>query len=151
MNQTDETLPAMLAAYSRAVASKDLEAFLQLYDPSVRVFDAWDAWSYEGRDAWRECIQAWFAAGGAVQVRFEDVQTCNLGGFGTVTAIVTYASVAADGTQPREIQNRLTWNLRDRGGAWRIFHEHTSAPIRFGHSQPILRRGGESFAPSASS
>jgi len=137
----ENTVAGMPAAYSMAVGAKDVEAFLNLYDPAVRVFDAWDAWSYEGRDTWRSCVQAWFAAGGdELSVRFDDVRTLQAGDFGTLTSVVTYASAAPDGTARRELQNRITWVLRKEQGAWRIVHEHTSAPVDPAHQKAILRR-----------
>ena len=141
-NKTDDNLVRqVMFAYSRAVAAKDADAFMQLYDAEVRVFDAWDAWAYEGRDAWRDCVRAWFAGSdGGIGATFDDVRASVATGFATLSAIVTYAAIAEDGTRTRELQNRLTWVLRSDGGAWRIVHEHTSAPIDLGKAKPILRR-----------
>lgn len=140
MNEIEEKLKTMLDAYSQAVATRDVQAFLNLYDPAVRVFDAWQTWSYDGEDAWRECIRGWFAGIDRVDVSFEDVRLETAEDFAALTALTTYAAVGADGTRIREMQNRLTWILRSGSGRWRIVHEHTSAPIDFAHSNAILRR-----------
>jgi len=47
-----------------------------------------------------------------------------------VSAFTTFAAESPDGTELRSMNNRLTWILRkDAGGAWKIAHEHTSAPV----------------------
>lgn len=137
-----EEAAAMLDAYARAVADRDLDAFLRLYDPAVCVFDAWDTWIYEDREAWRRCVNAWFTSTAGVQVRFEDVrqEKSDDSSFAALTAIATYSALAPDGTTCKEMQNRITMVLRRSGDVWCIVHEHTSAPIDLGHSKPILRR-----------
>ena len=132
----------VLDSYQSAVFAKDAEALMRLYDPGVRVFDAWGVWSYEGAAAWRKAIDAWFASlgGEKVKVTFDDVQTRSAPDLAVVNAIVTYAGISAEGVQLREMQNRLTWCLHGAGGAFRIVHEHTSAPISFDESKAILRR-----------
>jgi hypothetical protein len=40
----------------------------------------------------------------------------------------------------RAMQNRLTWALKPAGSAWKIVHEHTSAPMGFKDSKVILQR-----------
>jgi ketosteroid isomerase-like protein len=38
------------------------------------------------------------------------------------------------------MHNRLTWALKQENGAWKIVHEHTSAPVDFKTSKVILQR-----------
>ena len=38
------------------------------------------------------------------------------------------------------MQNRLTWVLKQKDGAWKIVHEHTSAPVDFETAKVILQR-----------
>ena len=46
-----------------------------------------------------------------------------------VSAFLTYKAVSRDGAELRSLNNRLTWVLRKNDdGAWKIAHEHTSAP-----------------------
>lgn len=115
---------------------------MRLYDPSVRVFDAWGVWSYEGSAAWRRAVEGWFSSLGAerVKVTFDDVQTSAGRELSLVSAVVTYAGLSAQGEELRAMQNRLTWALRITDRGLRIVHEHTSAPIDFNHSKAILRR-----------
>lgn len=147
MNETTEkSIARVLDSYQSAVLAKDVEAFMRLYDPSVRVFDAWGVWSYEGATKWRTAIQGWFTSLGTerVEVSFDDVRISAGRELAIVSAVVTYAGLSAEGDPLRAMQNRLTWALRTTGHVWRIVHEHTSAPIGFDDSKAILRREGVS-------
>ncbi len=142
MNDTEKSIARVLEAYESAVFSRDVEAFMRLYDPKVRVFDAWGAWSYEGSAAWQSAIEAWFTSLGTerVKVRFDEVQSSGGRELATVSAIVTYAGLSSQGEPLRAMQNRITWILRTTGHVLRIVHEHTSAPIGFDDSKAILQR-----------
>ena len=142
MNDTEKSIARVLGSYESAVFSKDVEAFMRLYDPGVRVFDTWGVWSYEGAAAWQRAIEGWFTSLGTerVKVAFEEVQTSGGREVAAVSAIVTYAGVSAQGEQLRAMQNRITWVLRTTGHNLRIIHEHTSAPIDFNESKAILER-----------
>jgi uncharacterized protein (TIGR02246 family) len=122
----------MLDAYAAAVRAKDVEAFVGLYADDVRTFDLWSEWSYDGKDALRAMVSEWFgslADDELVAVAFDDVRTQAGPDVGAVSAFTAFAAVAPDGTELRSMNNRLTWVLRKDGdGAWKIAHEHTSAP-----------------------
>jgi len=124
------------------VYAKDVDAFMRLYDPGVRVFDAWGVWSYEGSAAWQRAVEAWFQSLGTerVKVAFDAVKTSEGRESAIVSAVVTYAGVSAQGEELRSMQNRLTWALRVSGHVLRIVHEHTSAPIGFDDQKAILQR-----------
>ena len=143
MSDTEKSIAQVLESYESAVYAKNVEAFMRLYDPHVRVFDTWGVWSYEGAEAWQRAIEGWFTSLGTerVKVRFDDVHTSAGRDLSVVTAIVTYAGVSAQGEQLRALQNRITWVLRTTGHVPRIVHEHTSAPIGFDDSKAILARG----------
>ena len=122
----------MLTAYAAAVRAKDVEAFLGLYADDARTFDLWSVWSYDGKDALREMVTEWFGSlpdDEVVAVKFDDVRTQTGEDVAAVTAFTIFAAVSPDGTELRSMNNRLTWVLRkDADGAWKIVHEHTSAP-----------------------
>ncbi len=122
----------MLTAYAAAVRAKDVDAFLGLYADDARTFDLWSVWSYDGKDALREMVAEWFGSlpdDEVVAVKFDDVRTQTGADVAAVSAFTTFAAVAPDGTELRSMNNRLTWVLRkDADGAWKIVHEHTSAP-----------------------
>jgi uncharacterized protein (TIGR02246 family) len=122
----------MLAAYAAAVRAKDVDAFVGLYADDVRNFDLWSEWSYDGKDALRGMVAEWFGSlpdDEIVSVEFDDVRTQSGTDVAAVSAFTTFAAVSPDGTELRSMNNRLTWVLRkDADGAWKIAHEHTSAP-----------------------
>lgn len=142
MSDTDQAVTRIIETYRSAVLAKDVEAFMRLYDPKVRVFDAWGVWSYGNADAWRRTVESWFSslATERVKVTFDDVVVSEARDSAIVSAIVTYANLAADGTALRSMQNRLTWGLKTSGHVLRIVHEHTSAPIGFDDQKAILQR-----------
>lgn len=143
MTVLDKDLTRLLEAYQKAAFDKDVDAFMRLYDPKVRVFDTWGVWVYDGAEAWRRAVEGWFTGLGAerVKVRFDDVQALAGKDLSSLSAVVTYAAVAAEGTPPlRAMQNRISWVLRTSGHVPRIVHEHTSAPVGFDDARAILVR-----------
>jgi uncharacterized protein (TIGR02246 family) len=139
MNHVDIDI---LERYAAAVLAKDVGAFIALYSPDVRVFDAWGCWSYEGAAAWREAARQWFAslANESVAVSAQEVRVTGGQDAALLSAIVTYASISPAGERLRAMQNRLSWGLARHGDSWRIVHEHTSAPIGFDDMKGILTR-----------
>ena len=142
MSDIDKSTARVLETYKSAVLAKDVEAFMRLYDPGVRVFDAWGVWSYEGAAAWQVAVEGWFTSLGTerVKVTFDDVQTSEGRDFVVISAIATYAGISAQGEPLRAMQNRITWALKTIGHVPRIVHEHTSAPLGFNDSKAILQR-----------
>src|SRR5436305_3227404 len=122
----------MLTAYAAAVRAKDVEAFLDLYADAARNLDLWSEWSYDGKDALRAMVAEWFGSlpdDEVVVVKFDDVRTHAGSEVAAVSAFTTFAAESSSGTELRSMNNRLTWVLRkDADGAWKIVHEHTSAP-----------------------
>jgi ketosteroid isomerase-like protein len=142
VNELDKDIARLLAAYSEAVFNKDVTTFIRLYDPRVRIFDAWGVWVHEGAGAWQLAVEAWFTSLGTERVRvtFDDVDVVVGKDVSSVNATVTYAGLSAEGDQLRAMQNRLTWVLRTIGHVPRIIHEHTSAPVGFEDMKAILSR-----------
>jgi ketosteroid isomerase-like protein len=142
VSDIEKSVERILKSYESAVYAKDVGAFIQLYDPAVRVFDTWGVWSHEGSEAWQRAIEGWFMSLGTerVKVRFDDLRTLAGQEFASVSAIVTYAAVSAEGAPLRSMQNRLSWVLRTSGHVLRIVHEHTSAPVGFDDAKAILQR-----------
>ena len=121
----------MLAGYADAVRAKDVDAFLNLYADDVRTFDLRSVWSYDGKAALREMVAEWFGSLGTdtVRVEFDDVRSQAGDDVAAVSAFTTFRGLSAEGEELRSMNNRLTWILRKEGdGAWKIVHEHTSAP-----------------------
>ena len=146
MADIDKSIARIVESYKAAVFAKDVPALMRLYDPAVRVFDAWGVWSYEGAEAWQRTAEGWLHSLGSerVKVSFDEARTVGGPDMALHSAIVTYASVGADGQAVRSMHNRLTWVLRTSGHVLRIVHEHTSAPIGFEDSKAILQRDAAS-------
>lgn len=145
MSDTEKQVLRALDTYKSAVLAKNAETFMHLYDPDVRVFDTWGTWSYEGAAAWRIAVEGWFSSLGneSVRVSFDDVKIVGDKSFASMSAIVTYAAVSAQGQALRAMQNRISWVLRSSGHVLRVVHEHTSAPLGFEDTKAILERQGK--------
>ena len=142
MSADIESVLALLEAYQIAVHAKDVDAFAALYDPDVRIFDMWGAWSCEGIGAWRAMAADWFGSLGAdsVVVGVDHARVQVEQNLASVQAFLTFTGVSAHGETLRAMDNRLTWVLLRRAGAWKIVHEHTSAPADFATSALMLQR-----------
>jgi ketosteroid isomerase-like protein len=142
VSDVEKEVRRVIGSYAAAVLAKDVEAFMRLYHPAVRVFDAWGVWLYEGAPAWRIAVEGWFASLGSEKVRvsFSELQSATEHTLAVVSAIVTYAAESAQGEPLRSMQNRITWVLRESGHVFRIAHEHTSAPIGLEDAKAILAR-----------
>ena len=133
----------MLDAYAAAVRAKDADAFLALYADDVRSFDLWERWSYDDKDALSAMVSGWFgslADDETVEVSFDEIRTQPGEDVAAVSAFTTFAAVSPSGERLRAMNNRLTWVLRrDADGAWKIAHEHTSAPAGDGGKVQLAR------------
>jgi ketosteroid isomerase-like protein len=101
-----------------------------LYTDDVRTFDLWSVWSYDGKAAFREMVAECGSLGSdVVAVEFDEIRLEAADEVAAVSAFTTYRALSPEGEELRSMNNRLTWVLRKDGdGAWRIAHEHTSAP-----------------------
>jgi uncharacterized protein (TIGR02246 family) len=131
-----------MEAYAAAVFTKDADAFAALYAPEVRIFNLWAKWSHDGVEAWHAMAVDWFGSLGAerVVVGWDDARTSLTGEFAILQAFFTYKAVSAEGAELRAMSNRLTWVLTPTNGAWKIIHEHTSAPVDSATMKVILKR-----------
>ena len=142
MPELDSAVARIQASYASAVLQRDAEAFTRLYDPAVRVFDAWGVWEYKGAELWRRAVEGWFTSLGTerVKVTFAETESHGSAAMAITSAIATYAGFSAQGEEVRSMQNRITWGLRTTGHVLRIVHEHTSAPVGFEDMKAILQR-----------
>jgi|SRR5579864_9550831 len=143
MNDPDEPVRRMMEAYRAAVLAKDVDGFVNLYDRGARIFDLWGKWAYNGVEEWRKAVSDWFGSLGTerVVVEFDEVKAVVAGGLAFVHTLVTYRGQSAEGQALRAMVNRLTWALaKPDDGAWKIVHEHTSAPADPETSKVILTR-----------
>ncbi len=142
MPELDSAVAKLQASYASAALQRDSEAFMRLYDPAVRVFDAWGVWEYKGAELWRRAVEGWFISLGTerVKVTFSETESHGSLAMAITSAVATYASLSAQGEEVRSMQNRITWGLRTTGHVLRIVHEHTSAPVGFEDMKAILQR-----------
>ena len=145
MGEIEASVARVIEGYKAAVAARSIDALMRLYDPSVRVFDAWGVWSYEGAAAWQIAVEGWFAShpSDRFTVNFDEVRAFSSPAFASVSAIVTYAVVSPQGEPINSMQNRLSWILKTSSHVPRIIHKHTSAPIGFEDQKAILSRAGK--------
>ncbi len=131
-----------LDAYKAAVFAKDVDAFVALYADDVRVFDMWGEWQVDGLAAWRAMAADWFGSLGdeRVLVDFTDLRTNVDGGLAVGHVLVAYAAIDLEGGVLRSLTSRFSVALRREGGAWKIFHEHSSAPLDHATTKAILTR-----------
>lgn len=124
---------AVAEAYSAAARALDVDALLALYAPDAVIYDLFGSEPFTTAEAWRSQVEEWFGS-----LEPGDVNTAAFGELTTFTAealvlahgIVRYGMAGPDGADKGGITNRLTWALRQGAdGAWRIVHEHTSAPV----------------------
>jgi ketosteroid isomerase-like protein len=141
MSDQLDPLLQVLGSYKQAVFAKDIEAFVALYDDDIHVFDMWGAWSVRGMEAWRETALGWFSSLGTerVSVEFKENETVQIGELAVGHAMLTYTALSPEGNELRSLDNRITVALRRAGDSWKIFHEHTSAPIDHQTTKAILR------------
>lgn len=131
MGDQPDAVRQVLHAYRNAVAARDVEAFLALYDDHVQLFEMWDHYDITGIDAWRELVVDWFGAhpGEALEARLDDVSTVTGQDVAFAHMSMTFAIVAPGGELSYEQAHRMTLGLQRKGGVWKIVHEHTSMPI----------------------
>lgn len=142
MDEHEQAVLQVVEAYKAAVNAKDVDKFVSLYAQDVVVFDMWGEWSYKGTEAWRKMAADWFGSLGSERVIVEanDVRVIAENNIAIIHAFVTFKGVSAEGKELRAMQNRFTWVLQNREGAWKILHEHSSAPVDFETSKVILKR-----------
>lgn len=141
MREQPDPLLLMLGSYKEAVLAKDVDAFAALYDDDVHVFDMWGAWSLRGIKTWRDMAVGWFSSLGdeRVFVSVKEPQSTRGGELIVGHATLTYSAVSPDGKELRSLSNRMTVALRHAGGSWKVFHQHTSAPIDPQSTKAILQ------------
>jgi ketosteroid isomerase-like protein len=145
MSQASDPVRDALARYCAAAYDKDVNAFVALYEDDVHVFDMWNLWELRGIAAWRSMAESWFGSLGTerVVVTVSDVSSTAGADLAVGHATLTFTAVSAEGKQLRSLDNRLTITMRRTGGVWKVFHEHTSAPIEHKSLTGMIKRTPE--------
>ena len=112
---------------------------MSLYASDAHVFDAMSDWQYAGSDAWLTNVKHWFGHEGMSQgVVIENLSITVSGDLAVARMDVHF--IASTETETYGMWTRMTSALRKSDGAWKIFQEHTSAPINPETMQPIMER-----------
>lgn len=130
-------------AYKSSVEAANEAAFLALYEDQIQVFDMWDEWSLSGISDWRSMAKEWFGSLGQdrLHVSFTKVDWQESASIAYLTAFVRFAAHDPSGKELRSLSERITVVLRKQaGGAWKVAHQHTSAPISSQSMGAILAR-----------
>lgn len=137
----NDPFAAFLAGYAAAVRDRDIHAFLALYDDALHVFDMWQAAPMTGLAAWRGMAEGWFGGLGdeTVVVTWRQAASTVEGDLAVGHAIVTFAAHAPDGSVLRTLDNRFSVALRRTAAGWKVFQEHTSAPIQHADLRAVLQ------------
>jgi ketosteroid isomerase-like protein len=132
----------LLETYKAAVFARNVDDFMNLYDPNARVFDTWGVWSYESAADRRQAIEGWFGSLGdeRVKVTFTEVRVSGEHDLMLVNAVCEYVGCSAEGEELRSMQNRFTWAIARNGDTLKVVHEHTSVPISPKDTKAIFHR-----------
>lgn len=141
MNDQHNPASDILDAYATAVATRDVDTFIALYDEDSHRFDTWDQFEQTGNAGWREIVTDWFGShpDEVFETRFDDVHTTVGDTIAFVRAVMTF-SVLENGKPTHQQVNRFTAGLERKDGAWKIVHEHTSLPISYETGEGIPSR-----------
>jgi ketosteroid isomerase-like protein len=131
MNETSNPFTKILAEYSSSIFDKNAEAYLSLYCEDILVFDMWNDWYIQGLKQWREVAENWFNSLNTekVIVTASEIQSNQFGDVIVGCAILKFAAISSEGSELRYLNNRVSINMRNIDGKWKIFHQHSSAPI----------------------
>jgi ketosteroid isomerase-like protein len=142
MSSLSDPVRNALHQYAKAVHEKDVAAFIALYDDDLHVFDMWNNWELRGIDAWRRMAEGWFGSLGTerVVVTAEDLVATASADFALGHATLTFTALSVEDKPLRSLDNRVTLAMRRTDGVWKIFHEHTSAPIKHDTLKGIIQR-----------
>lgn len=124
---------SVFETFKSAVAEKNVDRLVDLYEEKVLLFDTWDAWSMSGREAWRSAVSEWFGSlgGERLTVEFEPIKEVATETLISVSGFVTYTALSTEGAKLRSNKERLTWILLRKPEGWRIAHCHNSLPLDF--------------------
>jgi ketosteroid isomerase-like protein len=131
-------IKALEARFAAAVEARNVDGIMRGYAPDVFVFDLVPPRQYVGAAAYRKDWQA-FLGGykGPIKFTIGDLDVNVAGPMAYSHSIQTVSGKDASGKE-LTIVVRVTDVYRKTAGAWRIVHEHVSAPIDLATGRPDL-------------
>jgi ketosteroid isomerase-like protein len=117
--------------YQDAAWNKDTAAMISLYDEEIEIFDMWEQGYITDAAAWKNVIIDWLGslAEEKVKVSFERVIIHQSAAVGFASALIQFQAMSKEGVVVRSMKNRITLGFTLRETGWKVFHQHTSAPI----------------------
>ena len=117
--------------YKQSAWEKDTESMIGLYDDKVVIFDMWKQGYQTGLTEWSIVIKDWLGSLGEekVNVIFERIEIHEGDKVGFGNALITFQAISVGNTIVRSMKNRITLGFIKEKDAWKVVHQHTSAPI----------------------
>jgi len=117
--------------YKQSAWEKDTESMIALYADEVVIFDMWQRGYQTGLSEWSVAIKNWLGSLGEekVNVIFHMTEVHEGDKVGFANALITFQAISIDDTIIRSMKNRITLGFIKQGDAWKVIHQHTSAPI----------------------
>ena len=132
MKENDMQKPAdFFSKYQETAFKKDVAGMISLYDEDVEVFDMWERGYFSGLEEWAAVITGWLTSLNEekVNVIFELINIHESDEIAFAHALIQYQAIAAGGNILRSMKNRISIGLINKNGAWKVKHQHTSAPV----------------------
>ncbi len=134
----EDELRALVQDWLDAVCARDLERIMAHYDPDLVAYDAILAPQFKGAAAYREhfakCLDMCL---GAPLMEAQEIRAMADGDLGVAHYLLRCGYVDDDGREQTGWM-RATVCCRRQGGAWKIVHEHYSAPFEPESGQAML-------------
>jgi ketosteroid isomerase-like protein len=117
--------------YKQSAWEKDTESMVALYDENVVIYDMWNQGYQTGLAGWSVVIKDWLRSLGEekVNVNFEMIEIHEGDDVGFASALISFQAISSSNTVLRSMKNRITVGFVKKGDAWKVVHQHTSAPI----------------------
>jgi ketosteroid isomerase-like protein len=126
----EDAIRRCIESVARAIRARDADALMVNYASDVVVYDVFPPLEVHGADAYRQNFERWFArVRGDIGYEVRGLHITVAGGhafcrcLGHVTATTQNGDIL-------DYWVRVTSELEDREGAWRITHEHVSLPAK---------------------
>jgi ketosteroid isomerase-like protein len=126
-----EKIQEYFTIYKQSAWAKDAEAMIGLYGDNVVIFDMWQHGYQTGLTQWSVVIKDWLGSLGEekVNVIFDGIEIHEAEDVGFASALITFQAISRSNTIIRSMRNRITLGFLKENDAWKVRHQHTSAPI----------------------
>jgi uncharacterized protein (TIGR02246 family) len=140
-SQDEARIRQVLDEWLHAIHRKDADAVLSHYAPDLVTYDLIPPLQHKGAAAYRKVLEAWLAAiDGPVSYELHDVDIQVSDSLALVRSVNHMVFRHREG---RDIDNWIcgTLWLKKGSGAWKIAHQHFSAPFDMKTGKALLDLG----------